>query len=33
MSTAPMVVTIRFALYMAQNAILVYWILALAHLL
>jgi len=33
MSTAPMMVTIRFALYMAQIAILVYWIFALAHLL
>ncbi len=33
LSTAPVMVTIRFALFIAQNAILVYWILGLAHIL
>lgn len=33
LSTAPMMVMIRFALYIGQNAILLYWILSLAHLL
>ncbi|MDZ7628119.1 MAG: MAPEG family protein [Parvularculaceae bacterium] len=33
LSTAPLMVSIRFALYIAQNAILIYWILALVHLL
>jgi len=33
LSTAPMMVMVRFALYIGQNAILLYWILSLAHLL
>lgn len=33
LSTAQPMVMIRFALYIGQNAILIYWILALAHLL
>jgi hypothetical protein len=33
LSTAQPMVMIRFALYIGQNAILLYWILALAHLL
>ncbi len=33
LSTAPPMVMIRFALYIAQNAILLFWILGLAHLL
>lgn len=33
LSTAPMMVMVRFALYIVQNAILLYWILSLAHLL
>ncbi len=33
LSTAQPMVMIRFALYIGQNAILIYWVLALAHLL
>lgn len=33
LSTAQPMVLIRFALFVGQNAILLYWILALAHLL
>ena len=33
LSTARFMVLIRFSLYIGQNAILIYWILSLAHLL
>lgn len=33
LSTAQPMVLLRFALYIAQNAILLYWVLALTHLL